>query len=187
MWFQRPLTHHERRAWYFRGIAELGLNRPNKAAKKFANAVKLNPQNDKYRAGYKVARGWASATEIQRKDRLQSLPDDLPEPFPLEDWKAHGTAEVESEKYCLRKLGFKGDFPLDDKIEGYITVGMTGHGGLHVCTLGYVKYSKMEEYLRRARKQQQGLLSNRLFWVRLDLSQLGEGIPGCHYPEDQGE
>ena len=152
--FALPFTHYERRAWYFRGIAELGLDHPNKAAKNFAKTNKLNPQNAKYRAGYEVSRGWASASLTERRDRLQGLLDALPEPFPLESWKSYSTVEVKSEQYCLRKLGFKGQFPLNDKIKPGIAVGLTKDGGgLRVCTLGYVKYTWMERHLQDMRSQ----------------------------------
>ncbi|MCJ1327046.1 hypothetical protein MMC10_003712 [Thelotrema lepadinum] len=204
--FERPLIHYERRAFYFRGIAELGLGHPAKAAKNFAAAFKLNSQNVKYRAGYNIARDWKDSNETERRDRLQSILDDLPEPFPQEDWKPYSTFEVKSEQYCLRKLGFKGDFPLQDKIKGAYGTVMAFEGGRpRVCTLGAVKYSKMEEYLkvlraqpkkgleeaRRAGQAMPGVNENTMrklmFWVQLSPGQLGEGMPGFHYPENEGE
>ena len=188
--FQRPLVHLERRFWYFCGIAELGLDCPNKSTVSFANAIRLNSQNAKYRAGHNAARCWANANEIQRKSSLQLLLDDLPEPFPLEDWNPYKTFEVRSGHYCLRKLGFKGKFPLEDKIKPRVAAVMAlipDHGP-RVCTMGQVKYSKMEEYLESAR-QKMALLSNRICWINLGPEQLGEGIPlpEHHCPEDQGE
>ena len=131
--FQRPLTHHERRAFYLRGIAELGLDRPVKAAKNFAAAFKLNSRNGGYRTGCTVARGWKDSTETERRAKFQSILDDLPEPFPQEDWKPYMTLEVRSEQYCLRKLGFKGAFPLQDKIKPCMGTVMVVRGGNATC------------------------------------------------------
>ncbi|KAH7122647.1 hypothetical protein B0J11DRAFT_608133 [Dendryphion nanum] len=168
---------------YLRGIAELGLKHPVKAAKAFVNAYKLsNGQDRGSKDGWQLAKDWSDLSPTERESRFCALVQSSPT-FPIETpaLEPFMAPEVDSEIWVMRKLGLKGPIPYEDKITPCGCIVMTDkphpnfHGsGPRTARIGMVKPEVLQKHVERFRKQFDKFGGERIIHVALDAREIGE-------------
>ena len=171
------------RFYYLVGIAEFGLEHPNKAGKAFAKAYKILSHKH-HRQGWELAKAWPTLSKNDRRNRFDTALANMPSiPLHVPGMKEYMTPEVASEHWVMRKLGHQGPIPYADKIKPSICIALTTaphpnhHGpGPRTTQLGHVKPEVLKKHVTRFKAQMNSPQAQGKFicWVHLGMSQIGE-------------
>jgi hypothetical protein len=169
--------------YHLLGVAELGLEHPNKAGKSFAKGYKIIAHKQ-YKQGWEAAKSWPNLSKTDRQLRFDAVLATLPaKPLAVPAMKSYSTIEVESEHWVMRQLGFEGPVPYADKIKPAWGIGLTmkphpnHHGpGPRTAQLGRVYPKVLRKHVERYRAQMNSAIAQGklIGWVHLNADQIGE-------------
>lgn len=172
------------RFYYLLGVAELGLNRPNKAGAAFAKSFSLHT-NQTIKNCYDAAKEWKNLDQAAAIVRFREIRAGIPKaPLDLPDMQTYKTPEVASEHWVMRELGYQGPIPYEDKIRGGFKVILTEKPhpdhhdeGPRPVQVGFVKREVLQEVVDYCRNEMDEPVApgrHIVCWVGLRETEIGE-------------
>jgi hypothetical protein len=171
------------RFYHLLGIAELGLEHPNKAGKAFATAYKTLT-HEHYKQGWETAKSWPTLSKTDRLLRFDAVLANMPSaPLHVPYMKEYKSVEAAPEHWVMRELGLEGPIPYADKIKSSLAISLTmkphpnHHGpGPRTAQLGRVYPKVLRKHVERYRAQMESEVAQGklIGWVHLNADQIGE-------------